>query len=126
MEYWMTDQGAAWQKISLTAAGTPPERRVYPRYALHLPLELRMEGSDVPMRLETADISCNGCYIETRMPCPVGTKIEARLWLGETRIIARGRIVTSHPQFGNGIMFLSFDGDGEQRLRGFLDSVVPR
>lgn len=84
-----------------------------------------MEGSDVPMRLETSDISRNGCYIETRMPCSVGTKIQARLWLGETRIIARGRIVTSHPQFGNGIMFLAFDGDGEQRLREFLDSLPP-
>ena len=81
-----------------------------------------MEGSDVPMRLETSDISRNGCYIESIMPCSVGTRIEAKLWLGETRIVLRGRIVTSHPQFGNGIMFLSFDEDGEQRLCEFLDS----
>ena len=84
-----------------------------------------MEGSDVPMRLQTTDISRNGCYIETRMPCSVGTKIEAKFWLGETRIQVRGRIVTSHPQYGNGIMFLSFDGDGEPRLREFLESQTP-
>src|SRR5215470_14287308 len=122
----MTNQRAASQNNSFVGTSTPPERRRYPRFSLHLPLELRMEGSDVPMRLETTDISRNGCYIETIMPSSVGTKIEAKLWLGETPIVARGRIVTSHPQFGNGIMFLSFDGDGEQRLRGFLDSVVPR
>lgn len=112
-------------KASPLRTSTPPERREYPRYILHIPIEVRLEGSDVPMRLQTTDISRNGCYIETRMPCPVGTKIEAKLWLGEARILVRGRIVTSHPQFGNGIMFLAFDADGEQRLRDFLDAQTP-
>jgi hypothetical protein len=102
-----------------------PERRQHPRYRVHLPLELRVEGSDVPIRLETADVSRNGCYIETNMPFSVGTQVEAKLWLGETRILVRGRIVTCHPQFGNGIMFLVYDGDSEQRLRAFLDAIPP-
>ncbi len=109
--------------MSFTGASSAPEKRLYPRHAIHLSLELRPEGSDVPLRLETSDISRNGCYIETMMPFSVGTKVEAKLWLGESRIVVRGRIVTSHPQFGNGIMFLEFDGDGEQRLRNYLASL---
>jgi hypothetical protein len=123
MEFCMSDQR---EKQPFTGITLTPERRQYPRYSAHLPLELRVEGSDVPMRLQTTDVSRNGCYIETHMPFSVGARVEAKLWLGETRIVSRGgRIVTSHPQFGNGIMFLTFDGDGGQRLQAFLDSLTP-
>ena len=121
----MGDQRLQSSNSQFAGASTAPERRSSPRYNLHLPLELRVEGSDVPMRLETTDISRNGCYIETRMNFSVGTKIEAKLWLDGAKILVRGRIVTSHPQFGNGIMFLDFDGDGEQQLRDYLDSLAP-
>jgi PilZ domain-containing protein len=121
----MTDPAAASREKSLMRLSTPPEGRHFPRYTIHLPLELHMQGSNVPMHVETTDISRNGCYIASVMPCSVGTKIQAKLWLGETRIVVRGRIVTSHPQFGNGIMFLAFDGDGQQCLADFLDSLTP-
>lgn len=120
----MSDPGGSSEKQSFTNAVAAPDRRRYPRYSVHLPLELHVEGSNVPMRLETTDISRNGCYIETHMPFSVGTKIEAKLWLGGTRVLARGRIVTSHPQFGNGIMFLEFQDDGQERLQTFLDSLT--
>ncbi len=118
----MNEERTQSARTAFTGASTAPERRRYPRHAVHLPLELRVEGSDVPLRLETTDISRNGCYVETMMPFSVGTKVDAKLWLGETRVVARGRIVTSHPQFGNGIMFLEFEGDGQQRLRDYLAS----
>ena len=122
MKRTMSNQWGATEKKSISGLTLVSERRQYQRYGLHLPLEIRVEGSDVPMRLETTDISRNGCYLETNMTFSVGTRLEAKLWLGETRIVARGRVVTSHPQFGNGIMFLEFEADGEQRLRDFLDS----
>ena len=123
-EMSMGDQRAHSAQTHFAGTATPQERRRYPRHAIHLSLELHVEGSDVPLRVETSDISRNGCYIETIMPFRVGTKVEVKLWLGETRVVVRGRIVTSHPQFGNGIMFLDFDGDGEQQLRCYLDSLA--
>jgi len=108
------------------AGGHPmPERRRFARYIVRLPLELRVEGSDIPLRLETTDLSRNGCYVENNMPLSVGTKVQAKLWLGGTRLILRGRVVTSHPQYGNGILFLDYEGDAELRLRTFLDALSP-
>ena len=107
----------------LTGISLTPERRQYARYNVRVPLELRVSGSDVPIRLETTDLSRNGCYVENNMTLSVGTQIEGKLWLAGTRILVRGRIVTSHPQFGNGIMFLEFEGDGAERLRTFLESM---
>jgi c-di-GMP-binding flagellar brake protein YcgR len=102
-----------------------PERRQYPRYSVHVQLELRQEGSDVPIRMQTTDLSRNGCYVETNMTLTVGVRVEAKLWLEGNRIVARGRVVTSHPQYGNGIMFLEFDEDGAQRLQAFLKRIRP-
>jgi len=111
------------EKQKLESSTAPVDRRLYPRYNIKVQIELRPEGSDVPMRLETTDLSRNGCYIVTNMPLPVATKVQVSLWLGEDRVRLRGCVVTRHPQFGNGIMFLKFDADGEPKLKAFLDKI---
>jgi len=102
-----------------------PERRRYPRHSVQIQIEIREEGSDVPLRLETTDLSRGGCYIQLMMTLPVATYINATLWLGNCPVHLRGRVVTRHPQFGNGIMFLEFEGDGEQVLTRYLDAISP-
>jgi hypothetical protein len=46
------------------------------------------------------------------------------LWLDSYSLVIHGRVVTRHPQFGNGIMFVEFEGDGEQLLKRYLDGVT--
>lgn len=106
-------------------AGSPAqaERREYHRYTVAVPVELRPASSNAPIRLQTTDISQGGCYVEMTIPLPVGTELTAVLWLSERRVEVRGRVVTLHPQFGNGISFTQFSQDGEQRLQAFLDSL---
>jgi PilZ domain-containing protein len=101
-----------------------PERRRYPRYTVHVQIELRQEGSDIQMRLETTDLSRNGCYVQLLIPLSVGIRVQATLWLDGSPVVIRGRVVTRHPQFGNGIMFLEFEGDAEQKLTSYLDAVT--
>ena len=101
-----------------------PERRRYPRYTVHVQVELRQEGSEVPLRLETTDLSRNGCYVQLLMPLPVGLKVQATLWLDGYPVVIRGNVVTRHPQFGNGIMFLEFEADAEPQLGRYLDAIV--
>ena len=55
----------------------------------------------------------------------VGLSARLTLVLDEDQITIKGRVITRHPQFGNGIMFLKFDGDGEVRLRIFLNALTP-
>jgi hypothetical protein len=101
-----------------------PERRRYPRHTVHVQIELRREGHDVPRRLETTDLSRNGCYVQLLIPLSTGTRVQATLWLDGFPIVIRGRVITRHPQFGNGIMFLEFEADAQQKLSGYLDAIT--
>jgi hypothetical protein len=69
------------------------ERRAHPRFTLQVQVELHQDGSDVPMRLTTTDLSRGGCYVQTNMPLSVGTNVQLRLWLGHSSLDVRGRIV---------------------------------
>ena len=99
------------------------ERREFPRYPVALPIELHPAGSDVPYRLQTTDISQGGCYVEMAIPLEAGAALEIILWINEHRLQITGRVVTRHPQFGNGIEFTRFHEDGERHLEAFLKDV---
>jgi c-di-GMP-binding flagellar brake protein YcgR len=101
----------------------PADRREHPRYSAQVQMELREEGSDIPLRLQTTDLSRGGCYIQLIMTLPLGTLVRATLWLDDAPVRIRGRVVTRHPQFGNGIMFLEFEGDGAKLLTRYLDAI---
>ena len=107
-----------------TAVQTERDRRLHPRYTVQVQIELHQEGNDVPIRLATTDLSRGGCYIELLMPLPIGTHIQATLWLDGQPIVIQGRVVTCHPQYGNGMMFEKFEGQAEQLLHQYLDAIV--
>jgi hypothetical protein len=107
-----------------TSTAIEHDRRRYPRRTVHVQVELRQEGIDIPLRLETTDLSRGGCYVQLMMPLPVSGRVQAKLWLDGQPIIVFGRIVTRHPQFGNGIMFMDYEGQAEVLLNQYLDAVV--
>ena len=107
-----------------TAVQTERDRRLHPRYTVQVQIELHQEGNDVPMRLATTDLGRGGCYIELIMPLAVGVRVQATLWLDAHPIVIQGRVVTCHPQYGNGMIFEKFEGQAEQLLHQYLDSIV--
>jgi hypothetical protein len=100
------------------------DRRFHPRYTVQVQIAIHLDGSDVPMRLETTDLSRGGCYIQLMMPLPLAAHVHATLWLDDVPIKIRGRVVTRHPQYGNGIMFLDFEGEGEHLLKRYLEAIA--
>ncbi len=78
----------------------------------------------VPIHAETADLSRGGFYVQWNHTISPGTYVSGRLWLDDAPIEFRGRVVTKHPQFGNGIMFLHFEDNGEQLLGRYIDAIV--
>jgi hypothetical protein len=107
-----------------TPAAIEQDRRLHARYPLQVQVELREEGADFPMRLETTDLSRGGCYVQLLMPLSVGIRVRVTLWLDNYSIVIQGRVVTRHPQFGNGIMFVEFEGEAEQLLKQYLDAAT--
>jgi len=107
-----------------TSAPANPDRRLYPRYTVQVQIEIHEEGSEVPLRLVTTDLSRGGCYVQMLIQFPLGVRVRSTLWLDGFPIVVRGVVVTRHPQFGNGIMFVEFEGQGEQLLRRYLDAIT--
>jgi c-di-GMP-binding flagellar brake protein YcgR len=98
------------------------ERRRFPRVAVALQVEVRLKGTDMPLRSQTTDISMGGCYVEMPLTLEIGSNVDMRFWLGDQKVNAKGVVVTCHPQFGNGIEFTSMSLEGQSRLRHYLDS----
>ena len=101
-----------------------PERRKHPRFTVSVPVEVRAEGSDTPIRCTTSDISLGGCYIESMYPLPVGTGVELKLQAGEETLIILANTVTSFPQVGNGFQFVKILPEDREELSAFLDAIA--
>lgn len=111
------------QTLSRQLNASQEERRRYPRVRTSCQVALRPEGMDVPMRLETTDISLGGCYVEMGLTLEVGTKLDILLWLRDQKVITKGVVVTRHSQFGNGIEFMGMSSENQNMLRRFLESL---
>jgi len=109
---------------SSTSAPIEHDRRRYPRRTVQVQAELHLEGSDIPLRLETTDLSRGGCYVQSMIPLAIAARLRIRFWLDGQPIIVLGRVVTRHPQFGNGIMFMDYEGQAELLLNRYLDAIV--
>ena len=110
------------QTFNMTPDIMQAERRRYARTQVAVPIELRSQGLDVPMRLQTSDLSQGGCYVEMALTLDIGTRVDVVLWLDGHKVSTRGVVVTRHPQFGNGIEFVGMFAESERKLRDFLDS----
>jgi len=102
-----------------------PERRKHPRFNVSVGVEVHAEGSEIPIRCTTSDISLGGCYIENMYTYPVGTRLELKLQLEDTLLIL-AKVVTCYPQVGNGIQFEKMLPEDLGQLRAFLDRIAKR
>ena len=97
--------------------------RQHPRFKAVLPVELRPLGQPVPLRAQTEDISLGGLYVEMILTQKVSTEVEITLWIGETKIRAKGVVVSIHPAFGNGIKFTEIADQDKNGLQRYLDTL---
>jgi len=101
-----------------------PEKRGHIRVKVRVPIELTPEGSEAPLRNETADLSVRGCYIEMLFTLPVSTQVRVSLQVDGSTILATGKVVTRDQNVGNGIEFTSLTDKDRETLRQFIDGVV--
>ena len=96
------------------------ERRKYPRVKARVPVEIYVDGADTPLRCATLDLSVGGCYIESMLPFPKGTRLELKLAIADTLVI-EGVVTTCDPQVGNGIAFSRMLPEDVEALRSFIE-----
>ena len=103
------------------------DRRRYPRIKCFVAVELKVDGSDMPVWGNLSNTSMGGCYVETVTPVKSGADVEIGLWVSSGKIwvkglILNGIVIKSNPCFG---VRVRFDVAGIQResLKQFLKFV---
>jgi PilZ domain len=100
------------------------ERRRAQRYTVQVQIEIQKDSSSAPVRLATTDLSRGGCYVQMPEQFPVGVRVRAILWLDSCPVVVHGLVITRHPDFGNGIMFMEFEGEGERVLIRYVEAIA--
>ncbi len=101
------------------------DQRQFRRLKVKFPLELRDErGGGPAMQTNTADASGRGCYVESLVPLPLGTKLTITFWIDSEKIATGAAVRASDPGVGMGIEFIGLDEKIKVRLQSHLEALA--
>ena len=75
------------------------------------------------MQCSATDIGGRGCYVETRLPLPIGSAVVITFWLDSEKIRTNAMVRTSDPGVGMGIEFTTLGEHIQQKLQEYLEKV---
>ena len=127
------------QPMPVTTDDTPPfepdiftpswgqDRRRYPRIKCFVAVELKVDGSEIPVWGNLSNTSMGGCYIETVSPIKSGADVQIGLWVANGKVwvkgmILNGIVIKSNPSFGVRVRF-DLESGQRETLRQFLKFV---
>lgn len=126
----VAEQDCPWKTYlpleGATVAMDPSNRRRFHRHKISLPLEIRDERINMPIRINATDVSGNGCYIESMQPLPRGTVLRVDFWMDTEHIKISAVVRTCDPGVGNGIEFTGMTVESKARLQAYLDAIDPQ
>ncbi len=126
----VAEQECPWRNYlpldGATVTITASNRRRWHRHKISLPLELRDERVNAPIRIHATDVSGNGCYVESMLPLPLGTVLRVDFWLDSEHIKITAVIRTCDPGVGNGIEFTGMPAETKARMQSYLDAIDPQ
>src|ERR1700722_17737642 len=99
-------------------------RRRFTRHKIHYPIEIGFEDSRrTHMQTNATDIGGRGCYVETLLPLPMGTKVKITFWMDDEKIQTSGAVRASDGGVGMGIEFTQLDDHVQERLQKHLEKL---
>src|ERR1700681_2289551 len=90
--------------------GAPPDRRATERYFFSEVGEILDIGTGARLKVRIADISLEGCYMDTMNPFPVGTHVRVTINRNGAQFISAGAVRNSQNGMGMGIIFAELGG----------------
>jgi hypothetical protein len=123
----LPSQQSPWQELTATdkAAVAPAKnKRKYVRHKVLFPLEIGFDDARrTHMQTNATDIGGRGCYVETLLPLPLGTKVRITFWMDSEKIQTSGIVRASDGGVGMGIEFTQLDNQVQERLQKHLDQL---
>jgi len=117
---WLEEVAAAVKHTPVQGAAESGKRQ-FNRFKILFPLELRDErGGTAAMQTSASDISGRGCYVESRVPLPLGTPLSVTFWIESEKVLTRAVVRASDPGVGMGIEFVGLEQGSKERLQQYL------
>ena len=120
-------QKSPWLELTKpqkSGAAASKNKRRWARHKVWFPLEIGFEDSRrTHMQTNATDIGGRGCYVETLLPLPVGTKVKIIFWMDDERIQTSGVVRASDGGVGMGIEFTQLDDHVQERLQKHLEKL---
>jgi hypothetical protein len=125
----LSKQDCPWTSLLAgTAEATSPSlpgHRRWERHKISVLIALHDQRTALPIRVTATDISASGCYVETNQPHPIGSALDADLWMGEKKISTRVIVRTSDPGLGMGIEFVGLQPVDQKKFQDYLKAINP-
>jgi PilZ domain len=104
------------------------DRRRFHRIKCYVAVEIHVEGVEVPVWGNLANVSRGGCLVETAGAVPEGKALEIGLWVANGKIWVKGVIITGvatcgASTFGVRVKFSEAELSEKEHLREFLKFV---
>ena len=104
------------------------DRRRFHRIKCYVAVEIHVEGVEVPVWGNLANVSRGGCLVETAGAVPEGKALEIGLWVATGKIWVKGVIITGvatrgASMFGVRVKFSEAELSEKEHLREFLKFV---
>lgn len=93
------------------------------RFSFSATIELIDVQSERFVNGRTRDISVFGCYVSTATPFAVNTRVSLRIAYSGTALAAMGRVVSSKPKTGMGIVFTKLETSAQRTLENWLTAL---
>lgn len=96
------------------------ERRAAVRHECDIGAHLTVVDTEINLWSRCTDISEGGCYVESRSPFNVGTRLNITLFLEPEHLVLPAVVRTSFAGMGCGLQFLFATPEQKEQLIGFL------
>ncbi len=111
-------------KQEKSGAAPSKNKRRWARHKVWFPLEIGFEDSRrTHMQTNATDIGGRGCYVETLLPLPMGTRVKITFWMDDEKIQTSGVVRASDGGVGMGIEFTQLDDYVQERLQKHLEKL---
>jgi hypothetical protein len=102
------------------------ERRVGDRHMFTAAAEVVELASGARFSSRTTDLGPGGCFVDTTVPFPVGSKLRLTLQKGQNTFQTLGTVVYSQGGLGMGVAFEDHDADQRVALGQWLAEITGR
>lgn len=110
--------------VPFASSWSGADRRAFKRLSCSGGAEFHEVGNPLLNTAMVSDICVGGCYIETRVPLSVETRLELTIRVADFEISGTGEVRICHSGMGMGIAFREMTPENRQRLEDLIETLA--